>query len=120
MKPSVELQAFRVIFLTGLLIFSLSGCKQESSNENLNLIFVVSSDLAYHASGDISEDTANLTPQGLQRVLSMATYLKESVLEKENVDAIYALEPMTHLQTTHNYPDMTAIGSIQQFALLNQ
>ena len=27
---------------------------------------------------------------------------------------------MTHLQTEHNYPDMAAIGSIQQFALLNQ
>jgi hypothetical protein len=27
---------------------------------------------------------------------------------------------MTHLQTANNYPDMTAIGYIEQFALLNQ
>ena len=27
---------------------------------------------------------------------------------------------MTHLQTANNYPDMAAIGFIQQFALLNQ
>ncbi len=33
---------------------------------------------------------------------------------------IYALEPMTHLQTTNNYPDMVALESIQQFAMLNQ
>ena len=26
---------------------------------------------------------------------------------------------MTHLQTANNYPDMSAIGFIQQFALLN-
>ena len=127
MKVSVELKVFWVIFLTGLLIFSLSGCDLESSTDNeslnpdhLNLIFVVSSDLAYNAPGDISPDTANLTPQGLQRILSMATYLKKSVLGGENVTGIYALEPMTHLQTANNYPDMTAIGSIQQFALLNQ
>jgi hypothetical protein len=39
-----------------------------------------------------------------------------------NVTGIYALEPMTHLQTTPtgNYPDMAALETIQQFALLNQ
>jgi hypothetical protein len=76
--------------------------------------------LAYNADGDISPVTANLTSQGLQRSLLMATYLKENVLGEENVTSIYALAPMTHLQTEEKYPDMNAIGSIQQFALLNQ
>jgi len=90
------------------------------SANNLNLIFVVSPDLAYHARGDIHPDTANLTSQGLQRSLLMATYLKNQVLGTKNVTAIYALKPMTHLQTANQYPDMAAIGYIQQFALLNQ
>src|SRR5665811_1590005 len=88
--------------------------------DNLNLIFVVSEDLAYHASGDVNTTTANLTNQGLQRSLLMATFLKQQVLAGENVTAIYALEPMTHLQTTNNYPDMAALETIQQFAMLNQ
>ncbi len=127
MKRSYEYTKFCLIFLMGLLIFSLSGCRGDSSTEdvplstdNINLIFVVSSDLAYNADGDIDPDTANLTNQGLQRSLLMATYLKENVLGGENVTSIYALAPMTHLQTENNYPDMAAIGSIQQFALLNQ
>ena len=33
---------------------------------NLNLIFVVSEDLAYQAPGDVNPTTANLTNQGLQ------------------------------------------------------
>ena len=41
---------------------------------NINLIFVVSDDLAYNASGDVNPGTANLTNQGLQRSLLMATY----------------------------------------------
>ena len=127
MKRSYEHTKFCLIFLMGLLIFSLSGCGGDSSNadvplstDNINLIFVVSSDLAYNTDGDISPITANLTNQGLQRSLLMATYLKENVLGKENVTSIYVLAPMTHLQTENNYPDMAAIGSIQQFALLNQ
>jgi hypothetical protein len=90
------------------------------SANNLNLIFVVSPDLAFNAPGDINPSTANLTNQGLQRSLLMATFLKKQVLGMKNVNRIYALEPMTHLQTANNYPDMTAIGFIQQFALLNQ
>jgi hypothetical protein len=90
------------------------------SANNLNLIFVVSEDLAYQASGDISPSTANLTNQGLQRSLLMATFLHQQVLETQNVTGIYALEPMTHLQTANNYPDMAALETIQQFAMLNR
>lgn len=84
------------------------------------LIFVLSADLAYSEPGDIDPDTANLTSQGLQRSLMMATYLKEQVLGEKNVTAIYALEPMTHVQTVNNHPDMAGIWSIQPFALLNR
>src|SRR5664279_2148426 len=87
---------------------------------NLNLIFVVSEDLAYQAPGDVNPTTANLTNQGLQRSLSMATFLQQKVLGTKNVTGIYALEPMTHLQTASNYPDMAAPETIQQFAMLNQ
>jgi len=90
------------------------------SSANLNLIFVASEDLAYQTSGDINPKTANLTNQGLQRSLSMATFLQQQVLGKQNVTEIYALEPMTHLQTENNYPDMVGLETIQQFALLNQ
>lgn len=121
------------VLVIGMVFFSLSvclgGCSSDNdptststplSSDNINLIFVVSSDLAYNAPGDIQPDTANLTSQGLQRSLLMATYLKEKVLGSKNVTSIFALEPMTHLQTENNYPDMAAIGSIQPFALLNQ
>jgi len=108
-------KGFCLFFLNVLLILFLSGCGDDSSNgndplsaDNINLIFVVSSDLVNNGPGDISPDTANLTNQGLQRALSMATYLKDDVLGKENVTSIYALTPMTHLQTAKNYPDMTA------------
>ncbi len=110
-----------------LLVFALTllaGCGGGGGSDpgggSINLIFVVSPDLAYHAPGDINPGTANLTDQGLQRSLLMATYLKQQVLGGENVTGIYALEPMTHLQTANNYPDMAGIGFIQQFALLNQ
>jgi hypothetical protein len=131
-KHSHEFNKLCLVFLICMLIFSLSGCGGDSSGENapptpaplradnINLIFVVSPDLAYNAPGDINPSTANLTNQGLQRSLLMATYLKQQVLGSRNVTDIYALEPMTHLQTANNYPDMAAIGSIQQFALLNQ
>lgn len=112
----------------GLLmgVLAVAGCGGGSSSPNplsaanVNLIFVVSPDLAYHGAGDIDPGTANLTSQGLQRSLLMATYLKQQVLGGRNVTAIYALEPMTHLQTANKYPDMAAITYIQQFAMLNQ
>jgi hypothetical protein len=50
----------------------------------------------------------------------MAPFLQQAVLGMNNVTGIYALEPMTHLQTTGNYPDMVALETIQQFAMLNQ
>ncbi len=120
------------VVLIGILILFLplwtGGCFNDNdqstpsplTDNNINLIFVVSQDLAYNEPGDINPDTASLTSQGLQRSLMMATYLKEDVLGGENVTSIYALEPMTHLQTDASYPDMTAIWSIQPFALLNR
>ena len=116
-----------------LALMLLTGCGGSSSPDpptpptpaplsasNVNLIFVVSEDLAYHAPGDINPKTANLTNQGLQRSLRMATFLKQQVLGTENVTSIYALEPMTHLQTASQYPDMVGLETVQQFALLNQ
>lgn len=133
MKTSYEHTKLILVRLIGMMLFSLSvclgGCSSDNdlppttaplSSDNINLIFVVSSDLAYNMPGDIQPDTANLTDQGLQRSLLMATYLKQTVLGTKNVTGIYALEPMTHLQTENNFPDMAAIGSIQQFALLNR
>jgi len=123
-----RLSTLRFLFLIFLLTLVV-GCSDSNhsddspaplSADNINLIFVASPDLAYHDSGDIDTDTANLTPQGLQRSLQMATFLKQQVLDDNNVSAIYALSPMTHLQTENHYPDMTSIGYIQQFALLNQ
>lgn len=112
-----------------LALSLLTGCSDNPENinpntplnaGNLNLVFVVSPDLTYQTPGDINPNTANLTPQGLHRSLLLATYLKNQVLGGENVNGIYALSPMTHLQTANAYPDMAAIGFIQQFALLNR
>lgn len=114
------------LFSLILVLVLLAGCGSNSSSStslsanNVNLIFVVSPDLAYNMPGDVQPDTANLTSQGLNRSLQLATYLKQQVLGGKNVTSIYALSPMTHLQTANNYPDMSAIGFIQQFALLNQ
>ena len=85
-----------------------------------NLIFVVSDDLAYHAPGDIDLHTANLTSQGLNRSLQMGTFLKQQVLCGADVTAIYALEPMTHLQTPDQYPDLVGLETIEQFAMMSQ
>ena len=99
---------------------SSPGTTPPLSADNINLIFVVSPDLDHPEYGDINQNTANLTNQGLQRSLLLGTYLKTQVLGTKNVTSIYALEPMTHLQTANNYPYIAAIGYIQQFALLNQ
>jgi hypothetical protein len=122
----------RLLFLV-LALTLLAGCGSSFSPkssepptpaslsaDNLNLIFVVSEDLAYQASGDVNPSTANLTNQGLQRSLLMAPFLQQQVLGMQNVTGIYALEPMTHLQTAGKYPDIVALETIQQFAMLNQ
>src|ERR1017187_5639324 len=108
-KGTIVLSLFLALALT-----LLAGCGGSSapptpdplSADNLNLIFVVSEDLAYQAPGDVSTKTANLTNQGLQRSLLMATFLQQRVLGTQNVTAIYALEPMSHLQTASDYPDI--------------
>ena len=54
-----------------LALTLLAGCSSSSgsntnaalSADNINLIFVVSPDLAYQTPGDINPDTANLTNQ---------------------------------------------------------
>ena len=107
---------FHAFLLSGAMML-LCGCSASNNQGNLpasnppplsaanvNLIFVVSADLQYQASGDVNADTANLTAQGLQRTLLLAPYLQHAVLGNQNVTAIYALEPMTHLQTTSNIP----------------
>lgn len=119
--------AFLRMALFGMAL--LAGCGGSSGSSmttqplnarNVNLIFVVSEDLAFNAAGDVDSGTANLTNQGLQRSLLMATFLRRHVLGRENVTAVYALEPMTHLQTADNLPDMVALETIQQFALRNR
>jgi len=89
------------------------------SSANTNLVFVISADLENSTSGDVDPTTANLTNQGLQRSLRMASFLRKSVLGDHDVAGIYALEPMTHLQTTDLFPDMAGLETIQQFAMLN-
>jgi len=116
----VAILAFLSIWTGGCFNGNSASNTAHLSDTDINLIFVVSADLAYNEPGDINPATANLTNQGLQRSLMMATYLKEDVLGGKNVTAIYTLSPMTHLQTDDNYPDMAGIGSIQPFALLNQ
>jgi len=118
--PGLSLTAVFLLLSWGCTSTQAPSNPAPLSAANLNLIFVVSEDLAYQAPGDINPTTANLSSQGLQRALLMATFLQQSVLGTQNVTGVYALEPMTHLQTTSNYPDMVAIETIQQFAILNQ
>ncbi len=118
----------RPLFLA-LALAPLAGCGIPSSPAapdpaplaagNINLIFVVSEDLNNNQSGDINPVTANLTSQGLQRSLMMGSYLQQQVLGNKNVTGSYALEPMTHPQTANRYPDLVALETVQQFALLN-
>ncbi len=67
------------------------GTTPSLSDGNVNLIFVVTPDLAYNTAGDINPTTANLTSQGLQRSLMMATYLKQQVLGGKKVTGIYTI-----------------------------
>lgn len=127
-------KAMRRVLLSLLLmpialgVAALHGCEGSSgdagppplSEQNINLIFVLSPDLAYSAPDDVNPVTTNLTNQGLNRSLKMASYLKQQVLGGRNVTGIYAVAPMTHLQTANNIPDLASLGAIQQFAMLNQ
>lgn len=117
------------LFLPIVICALFTGCSSSQSPvpnpspllaSDINLIFVVSEDLDHSGQGDVNPITATLTDQGLQRSLAMATFLQKSVLGGNNVTAIYALEPTTHLQTANNYPDMNALMAVQQFALLNR
>ena len=114
-----------LILVLALALLEGCGCSSPPAHaplsaSNLNLIFVVSEDLSYNAAGDINPSTANFTNRGLQRSLLMGNFLHERVLGGSNVTGIYALEPMTHLQTANHYPDLVALETIQQFAMLNQ
>ncbi|MRR55741.1 MAG: hypothetical protein EG822_14765 [Deltaproteobacteria bacterium] len=115
---------FLLLLAFALSLFAGCGGDTESttllSDKNVNLIFVVSPDLANDPLGDVNPATANLNNQGLQRALMLASYLKQQLLGTNNVTGIHALAPMTHLQTANQFPDMAAIGFIQQFALLNK
>ena len=126
-KTSAVALCLCVIFV----VIALAGCGGSAAPDppappaplsagNVNLIFVVSEDLAYAAPGDVNLKTANLTDRGLQRSLMMATFLEQSVLGGKNVTRIHALTPMTHLQTANQYPDMVGLETIQQFAMLNK
>ena len=73
------------MFLCFVLML-LPACSGDSNSnsllsvDNVNLIFVVSPDMANNTPGDMNPDTASLSNQGLQRSLMMATYLKQQVL----------------------------------------
>jgi hypothetical protein len=123
-KRTLALSLFLTVTLT--LLAGCGGSSQPNPtpsplrSSNLNLIFVASEDLAYQASGDINPSTANLTSRGLQRTLKMATFLQQKVLDGDNASGIYALIPMTHLETANQYPDMAGLMTVEQFAMLNQ
>jgi hypothetical protein len=128
-KFPLRLKTASAIVLILITLGGLTGCGGGSSGsdtpaplngQNINLVFVLSPDLTYSASGDVNPDTGNLSNQGLQRSLLMASFLKQQVLGNQNVTGIYAVAPMTHLQTANNLPDMASISAIQQFAMLNQ
>ncbi len=127
MPPAAGMQGQNTIWavvigaavLLALYHFSGSSGPQQQQRQGgqINLIFVVSEDLAYQSSGDVNPYTANLTSQGLERSLLTAKYLHQLV-GATSVNGIYALTPMTHLQTASSYPDMAAAETVQQFAVL--
>ena len=107
-----------------LLSVAVAGCcnypnPSPLSSANINLIFVVSQDLT-HNDGDINPDTANLNTRGLQRAISLGTYLHSTLLNQAGVNGIYVLEPATHPQTENNYPDLVPLETVEHFAMLNQ
>jgi len=125
--------AVALLTLTSLGLMVLAGCGGSSqpapippapapsplSADDLNLIFVATEDFSYQDYGDVNRKTGNLTNRGLQRALMMGTFLQQSVLGGSNVNGIYVLVPMTHLQTAQKYPDMAGLETMEQFAVLN-
>jgi hypothetical protein len=127
MGPVQKLISLWLAIVASLLLAACGGSSTPApplpaplSSSEVNLIFVVSEDMAYQEPGDMNLNTGNLTNRGLQRALMMGTFLQQQVLGGKNVNSIYALEPMTHLQTANAYPDMVGLETIQQFAMLNQ
>ncbi|GEJ55715.1 hypothetical protein [Anaeromyxobacter diazotrophicus] len=114
-------------WLPGLAALALSaGCGGGAgrnpaplSSGDVNLVFVVSQDLAFQAPGDVDPGTANLSPQGLQRSLLLGTFLRDQVLGGNDVNRIYAVAPTTHLQTAQQLPDLVPLETIEPFAVLN-
>jgi hypothetical protein len=126
MLMRVRSSALLILAASICLSVAVAGCGDSDntspsrlSSANINLIFVVSQDLG-HNDGDIDLDTANLNTRGLQRVISLATYLHSTLLNQASVNGIYVLEPATHLQTANNYPDLVPLEAVEQFAVLNQ
>ena len=123
MPPAAGMQSKNKIWavvIGAAVLFALyhfSGPQQQQQSGQINLIFVVSDDLAYQSPGDVNPYTANLTSQGLERSLLMGTYLHQLV-GATSVNGIYVLAPMSHLQTASSFPDMAAAEAVQQFALL--
>ena len=115
---------FGAIFLVGCVsghsFAPLVGNPNPPAAGNLNLVFIVSEDMAFNTAGDIDPVTANLTNSGLERALMMDTFLYQYVSQSQNATSIYALEPMTHLQTAAKLPDMNGLNTVQQLSVLNQ
>ncbi len=116
---SLSLAIIALVLLAGCGGFSPVDPPAPLNAADVNLIFVVSEDIAYQDAGDVNPNTANLTNRGLQRTLLMGSFLQQQVLGGGNVTSIYALEPTTHLQTANEYPDMVPLETVQQFAMLN-
>src|SRR5208282_363237 len=125
MPPAAGMQGQNKVWyvvIGALVLFALYhfwGSQQQQQGAQMYLVFVVSEDLPYQSSGDVNPNTANLTSQGLQRSLLTATYLHQ-LIGSTNINGIYALVPMTHLQTESNFPDMVAAETVEQFASLTQ
>jgi len=122
MPPAAGMNKAWYVVIGAAVLFALyhfSGPPQPQQRQSgpMNLIFVVSEDLAYQTPGDVNPYTANLTIQGLERSLLTATYLHQMV-GSTSVNGIYVLTPMSHLQTANNYPDMAAVETVEQFAAL--